>query len=96
MKTAHLIIFAFSLLTGCGAKQEATPEEVKVEKESITFFPVTSFIKGQIHILDSLPVTPLLITTHKGKVDSAWLPAAKLKPYFDKWTGYNKEVRKEQ
>ena len=47
-----------------------------------SFFPVTSYIKGQMLILDSMPVTPLLITTVKGKSDSAWLTKEKLKLFL--------------
>ncbi len=47
-----------------------------------SFFPVTSFIKGQIFILDSLPVTPLQITTRQNKMDSVWLPKNELKSLF--------------
>lgn len=43
----------------------------KVKKDS--FFPVTSFIKGQLLTLDSLQVTPLHITTVNGKTDSVWV-----------------------
>lgn len=52
---------------------------IKNEKEVDSFFPVTSFIKGQIFIIDSLPVTPLQITTINGEKDSAWLTKNELK-----------------
>ncbi len=52
------------------------PEEKPI---AASFFPVTSFIKGQIILLDSLPVTPMQITTIKGKSDSTWITKAVLK-----------------
>ncbi|MDO9376346.1 MAG: hypothetical protein Q7T76_18115 [Ferruginibacter sp.] len=82
MRTTYLVIFACSLFVGCAAKQEPVTPELEVKKQPVTFFPVTTFIKGQIFVLDSLPITPLLITTQKGKVDSLWLPAGKTKPYL--------------
>ncbi len=44
------------------------------------FFPVTSFLQGQMQLLDSLPVTILQLTTANGNTDSVWLPAVKVKP----------------
>lgn len=83
MKTTYLLFFASIILASCAGKQDNTvPTEVQPKKDSITFFPVTTFIKGQILILDSLPITPLLITTQKGKIDSLWLPAGKVKQYL--------------
>ena len=43
----------------------------QMKKDS--FFPVTSFIKGQLLTLDSLQVTPLHTTTVNGKTDSSWI-----------------------
>lgn len=53
-----------------------TPED---KTTAASFFPVTSFIKGQIIVLDSLPVTPLQITTVNGKADSVWITKNDLK-----------------
>lgn len=44
------------------------------------FFPVTSFLKGEMFLLDSLPVTILQLTTVNNKQDSAWLPVSSVKP----------------
>ena len=73
MKKYCFIAIALVLLS-CTSnhKQPATPNDAD-EKKTDSFFPVTSFIKGQLTILDSLPVTPLQITTIKGKTDSAWI-----------------------
>jgi hypothetical protein len=59
-------------------KTAGTPADI--QKKTDSFFPVTSFIKGQIIILDSLPVTPLQLTTIKEKTDSVWVPKTALKP----------------
>ena len=50
---------------------------------TITFFPVTSFIKGQLLILDSLPVTVLQVTTKYNKSDSLWISTSKLRAQLD-------------
>ncbi len=82
MNKYFLIAFSSVILNSCGAGEQQLPATVAPEKKPSAFFPVTSFLRGQIFTLDSLPVTPLLTTTIKGKTDSQWLPAARLKPYF--------------
>src|SRR5687768_1345736 len=83
MNKTFLFFFTCLVLGGCDAKKKPAVDQQVAEEKAATFFPVTSFIKGQIRTLDSLPVTPLLITTHKGKIDSTWIPAAKLRPYLN-------------
>ncbi len=49
---------------------------VAIAADTVTdqkFFPVTDFIAGQIKEIGTLPVTPLMITTQKGKEDSVWV-----------------------
>ena len=46
----------------------------------VSFFPVTSFLKGQVHSIDSMPVTPLRVTIINNKTDSTWLKKEGLKP----------------
>jgi hypothetical protein len=46
---------------------------------SASFFPVTSFIKGQILQFDSIQITPLHIIIIKEKADSNWLKTEQLK-----------------
>ncbi|MEP7142098.1 MAG: hypothetical protein ABI707_04465 [Ferruginibacter sp.] len=76
-------VFAITILVlyGCANnnKQPASAGGIN-EKKIDSFFPVTSFIRGQIIILDSLPVTPLQLTTIKEKTDSVWVPKKELKP----------------
>ncbi len=51
-----------------------------VDSIKSTFFPVTSFLKGQMILLDSTPVTILQITIVDKKTDSSWIKKEKLKP----------------
>jgi hypothetical protein len=44
-----------------------------IASEQSHIFPVTSFLKAQLRQLDTLPITPLLIYTANGKLDSTWL-----------------------
>lgn len=74
------LYFAFTILlfsTSCSNKQKENTAEINTQinsdTTSIGFFPVTSFLKGQMAELDSFPVTPLLVTTKQNKIDSLWL-----------------------
>jgi hypothetical protein len=72
MNKYSILAIGLFVLNSCsnGSKKTNSPEE---KQTAASFFPVTSFIKGQIIVLDSLPVTPLQITTVKGKSDSIWI-----------------------
>ena len=78
MNRYGILAICLLVLNSCtsNSKKTNTPEENPV---AAAFFPVTSFIKGQIILLDSLPVTPMQITTIKGKSDSIWITKAVLK-----------------
>lgn len=78
MNKYSILVIGLLILNGCSnsTKKNNTPDEKTI---AASFFPVTSFIKGQIIVLDSLPVTPLQITTVKGKSDSIWITKDVLK-----------------
>ena len=80
---------ALLLLISCNqdnTNTQSPPPAISTESDTNkvnSFFPVTSFLKGQLLILDSLPVTPLAITVANGKTDSAWIPTPRLKPMLE-------------
>ncbi|MCW3093885.1 MAG: hypothetical protein JWP81_4954 [Ferruginibacter sp.] len=80
MKKHCIIIIAVLIGIGCSNSTEKSgnSKELNTAKTD-SFFPVTSFIKGQMIILDSLPITPLLITAVKEKADSVWLQKSQLR-----------------
>ncbi|MDN3657630.1 hypothetical protein QWZ08_18400 [Ferruginibacter paludis] len=57
---------------------ESAPAINEAKKDS--FFPVTSFIRGQIRSFDSLLVTPLHTTVINDKTDSVWIKQNALIP----------------
>lgn len=104
MKKYYFISITIFLLHGCSQNnQPSNPVSDNIEKKADSFFPVTSFIRGQIFTLDSLPVTPLVLTTIKGKTDSVWITKEKIKPLLQpfltpiinetNFTQYFKETR---
>lgn len=63
-----LIIF---LGMSCSQKTQ-TPAFIPSEHKS-EFFPVSEFFLGELNTLDSLPVTPLRISSVKNHLDSQWI-----------------------
>lgn len=91
MKLRLVIALVFvTVLAACNHKQSAPSEQSKtseLNKAKVdSFFPVTSFLKGQLRSIDSLPITPLRVNTIKEKSDSIWLKknelAQILSPFF--------------
>ncbi len=61
------------------SNKKITPNQSIVnESKKDSFFPVTSFLKGQMIVLDSLSITPLHTITINNKTDSIWLKKGKL------------------
>src|SRR5678815_3259839 len=90
-----LLVSAF-VIAGCNQKK-ITPLQQESENKN-GFFPVTQYLLGQLRELDSMPVTPLKITSINGRTDSIWskkneiraFTQAFLKPVIDSisWSKY--------
>lgn len=61
------------LLSACHSRKNSETGNTNNSGDSVHIFPVTSFIKGRLLMLDSMPVTPLQTIMENGKVDSTWL-----------------------
>lgn len=68
-----LLVAGFLFFNACHSKPTPQPVVVKSSFDSTNIFPVTSFIRAQLRELDTMPVTPLLLTSRQGKTDSIWL-----------------------
>lgn len=78
-----LLSFSIIILifTGCNTSDSSkeVPSATRVtEQKKDSFFPVTSFLKGQIAQFASLPVTPLHTITINNKTDSIWIKREQL------------------
>ncbi len=83
-KLLSLLLIVF-IIFGCTDNKNNQPEpsaDNSSPKDSTqsSFFPVTSFLKGQMRLLDSMQITFLQVTTAAKKVDSAWIPREKIRP----------------
>ena len=80
MKLIFFLIIIL-LFTSCtlsnNNKIPSVEDEISIQKKD-SFFPVTSFLKGQILLFDSLPLTPLHTITFNGKTDSVWIKRKQL------------------
>lgn len=67
------LLSSFVLLSACHPGGNTEILTAANPADSVHIFPVTSFLKGQLRIIDSMPVTPLQTITENGKTDSIWL-----------------------
>jgi hypothetical protein len=79
-KLLFLSLACFFLLIACNS-QKNTASATTEETDSVHIFPVTSFLRAQLRSLDTLPVTPLKVTTVNGKKDSVWLKREDIRKY---------------
>ena len=77
---AIIILFAIGCSNATNDKTlpAASPATAASEVKKDSFFPVTSFIKGQLKTLDSIPITPLRTIKINDKTDSVWVKKADL------------------
>ncbi len=81
MRILYFVGVTILLALGCtnaSTEKVSSTESIIKEAKKDSFFPVTSFLKGQLILLDSLPVTPLHIITVNNKTDSIWIKKADL------------------
>jgi hypothetical protein len=79
LKTFFILLIFAVVVPGCNQKKVISEGGKKSEPDN--FFPVTEYLKGQIKELDSLPVTPLKITSINGKKDSTWLKRTEISSF---------------
>ena len=72
-----IILFFISCTSSNSKKTPSLESNISVQKRD-SFFPVTSFLKGQIVQFASLPLTPLHTITINNKTDSIWIKREQL------------------
>ena len=83
MKKMILYSLAALFLYSCSGKTKQAEQAATINDSTIEFFPVTSFLNGQMMALDSSPVTVLRIVTIKGKSDSFWIKKETVPPLLE-------------
>lgn len=81
MKGWIITLMALVCLQSCSeqTKEKKTATE---PVEPISFFPVTTYIKGQIAEISNYGMAPLKFNLSNGKKDSAWLKAEQFEEVF--------------
>ena len=77
---AYLVSFLL-LLSACHQGKNSEANFTRNSVDSVHIFPVTSFLKGRLRILDTVQVTPLQTITENGKVDSLWMKAPDIRKH---------------
>ena len=72
-KFALISISLILIFCSCNSNNSQKENVATGSNEQQMYFPVTDFLLGQIHELDSLPITPLKIIQGGNKIDSVWL-----------------------
>jgi len=83
MKKMILYSLAALFLYSCNNKSKQAEQTTSISDSTVNFFPVTSFLKGQLIALDLLPITVLRIVTIKGKSDSFWIKKETVPPLLE-------------
>lgn len=83
MKKMILYSLAALFLYSCSNKTKQAEQTTSISDSTVNFFPVTSFLKGQLIALDSSPITVLHIVTIKGKSDSFWIKKETVPPLLE-------------
>ena len=79
----YLCFLGFVLIiSSCKNKTTNTVLPVSDEDSTQSFFPVTDYIKGQVEIIKSNPLNPLMIKTFGGKSDSVYVKIESLDSLF--------------
>lgn len=78
-----LYSLAALFLYSCSNKTKQAEQTTSISDSTVNFFPVTSFLKGQLIALDSSPITVLHIVTIKGKSDSFWIKKETVPPLLE-------------
>ncbi len=78
MKFLNILFLYSSCIWGCtnnnsGTQNEGNASPDNKSHEKISFFPVTSFIKGEIASIKQAGLNPWIVNIANGKTDSSWL-----------------------
>lgn len=68
--TRYIIPVLFFALAACSSNEKKTAEPAEAPIQSQSFFPVTSYLKGQLYDIKQKGLTPIKYTTIKEHTDS--------------------------
>lgn len=85
MKKIASLLIVIVAIVGCGrTKQPAAAKED--EQQQANIFPVTSFIEGQMHLVDSFQLPTIKFITVNGRTDSSLISIDEFKQLAQEFT----------
>jgi hypothetical protein len=88
MKYAILVTVILMSIWGCSSPTNVNSTNTVVDSSQL-FFPVTSFIKGQLKMLDSIPVNLMYVAEKGTQADTSWLNKQQLREKLAPFTQNN-------
>ena len=74
MKISPVLVTLAIVLLSCNSSTDSNKaESPKEENKKPSFFPVTSYLKGELYNMEKSGINPLKYTTIKNHTDSVWL-----------------------
>lgn len=87
MKKYIFYLILILTLTHCTSKNKIVESQINTDTTTLEnsqtikgFFPITSFLKGQLITIDSTPVTVMHTITINKKTDTSWLKKQEVRP----------------
>lgn len=81
----NLLFLSFFFVSCNNNSRESVPADIKADtglkKDTISVFPVTDYLLGQLKLIENLPVTPLRINEQQGSIDSVWIKREDVKNF---------------
>lgn len=83
MRAGFIYIFCLLIFYSCGNKESSNANENEVhEKDKQVFFPVTSYIRGQMTDIKTSGLNPLKYTSQGNQKDSSWIKSEDFEKEF--------------
>jgi hypothetical protein len=80
------VVFFLIIFAGCGSNETPAVNSetiVAEQKQEENYFPVTTYIRGQLNDIKHSAVNPLRIVTRNNHVDSTWLKIESIDTIFN-------------
>jgi hypothetical protein len=87
MRTFSSILFSLLIIQACNSGKKEIAKEQPQKEESKHFFPVTSYLQGQINSIAKLGINPFRTISKNGVItDSSWLKVESFNTAFSGFT----------
>jgi hypothetical protein len=85
MKLFYILCFCFIAIMGCNNGNTTAIQTPVATKDTVSFFPVTAYLKGQIAAISQAHKNPVMYLTIADKTDSVWLKMEDLPASFSEF-----------